>query len=186
MTRLPPATVSSTLWRSSGRRSPAVRISTTSGFEPTSTPILTIARKIGTSGRRVLTDTSALASLKKSELHRLSPRLATSTLTIAELARGPHRAADELESERRRRHLLQVESTVEVLPFDLRCVRAYVSVSMAVERIGRKVGGSRSIDLMIAATALAHRLPLCTLNPKDLRGLDDLIEIVDVGSKTGR
>jgi predicted nucleic acid-binding protein len=39
---------------------------------------------------------------------------------------------------------------------------------------------------MIAATALAHRLPLYTLNPKDLRGLDDLIEIIDVGSKTGK
>lgn len=34
---------------------------------------------------------------------------------------------------------------------------------------------------MIAATALAHDLPLYTLNPKDLRGLGDLIEIVDMG-----
>jgi hypothetical protein len=34
---------------------------------------------------------------------------------------------------------------------------------------------------MIAATALAHNLPLYTLNSKDLRGLEDLIEIVDVG-----
>lgn len=32
-----------------------------------------------------------------------------------------------------------------------------------------------------AATALAHRLPLYTFNPKDLRGLECLIEIVDVG-----
>jgi predicted nucleic acid-binding protein len=34
---------------------------------------------------------------------------------------------------------------------------------------------------MIAATALAHDLRLYTLNSKDLRGLEDLIEIVDVG-----
>lgn len=61
-----------------------------------------------------------------------------------------------------------------------------MSISVAVERIGRKARGSRSVDLMIAATALGHRLPLCTLNPKDLRGLEDLIEIVDVGSKAGR
>jgi predicted nucleic acid-binding protein len=33
---------------------------------------------------------------------------------------------------------------------------------------------------MIAATALAHQLPLYTLNQADLQGLDDLIEIVDL------
>jgi predicted nucleic acid-binding protein len=35
---------------------------------------------------------------------------------------------------------------------------------------------------MIAATALAHDLPLYTPNPKDLRGLEDLIEVVDVSN----
>jgi predicted nucleic acid-binding protein len=35
---------------------------------------------------------------------------------------------------------------------------------------------------MIAATALAHDLPLYTMNAKDLRGLEDLVEVVDVGS----
>ena len=34
---------------------------------------------------------------------------------------------------------------------------------------------------MIAATALAHQLPLYTLNAADLRGLEDLVEIVDLG-----
>jgi predicted nucleic acid-binding protein len=33
---------------------------------------------------------------------------------------------------------------------------------------------------MIAATALAHRIPLYTLNATDLRGLDALVEIVDL------
>jgi len=33
---------------------------------------------------------------------------------------------------------------------------------------------------MIAATALAHQLPLYTRNPKDFTGLDGLIEIVAV------
>jgi predicted nucleic acid-binding protein len=34
---------------------------------------------------------------------------------------------------------------------------------------------------MIAATALAHDLPIYTMNVKDLRGLENLIEIVDAG-----
>jgi predicted nucleic acid-binding protein len=38
------------------------------------------------------------------------------------------------------------------------------------------------VDLMIAATALAHGLPLYTMNAKDLLGLDDLLEIVDLAA----
>jgi hypothetical protein len=102
-------------------------------------------------------------------------------LTIAELAGGLSAAVGEFEETRRRHHLQQVEAIVEALPFDLACARAYGHVSAAIERIGRKPRGSRAVDLMIAATALAHELPLHTLNPKDLRGLQGLIEIVDVG-----
>jgi predicted nucleic acid-binding protein len=52
---------------------------------------------------------------------------------------------------------------------------------MSIDRAGRKPRGSRAVDLMIAATALAHDLPLFTLNPKDLHGLESLIEIIDLG-----
>lgn len=69
---------------------------------------------------------------------------------------------------------------IEALPFESRCARAYGQIYAAAIATGRKARGSRSVDLMIAATALVHRLPLYTLNPKDLRGLEDLIEIVDV------
>lgn len=159
-----------------------VRASTTSSSAPTSTPLPILARKIGTPGRRVLIDTSVAVRLNETEFPRLVPWLATSTLTIAELARGSHRVVNELEQERRRRHLDQVELSIEALPFDLACGRAYGFVSAAVERIGRKPRGSRAVDLMIAATALAHDLPLYTLNAEDLRGLDDLIEIVDIST----
>lgn len=45
---------------------------------------------------------------------------------------------------------------------------------------GRKARGTRSVDLMIAATAIAHELPLYTLNADDLYGLEGLVKIVDV------
>ncbi len=108
--------------------------------------------------------------------------MATSALAIAELARGPGAAIGEIEERRRRRHLEQVEASVESLSFDLACARAYGAVCEAVERISRKPRGARAVDLMIAATALAHDLPLYTLNSGDLRGLEDLIEIVDLAA----
>lgn len=83
---------------------------------------------------------------------------------------------------RRRNHLKQIEASVEALAFDLLCAQAYASVCEAVERIGRTPRGSRAIDLMIAATALAHDLPLYTLNAKDLRGLESVLEVIDVNS----
>ena len=70
---------------------------------------------------------------------------------------------------------------MEPLDFDLRCAWAYGPIYGAVVRQGRKPRGSRAIDVMIAATALAHDLPLYTKNAKDLLGLEQLIEIVDVG-----
>ena len=83
----------------------------------------------------------------------------------------------------RRQHRLQrFEASVEALPFDPACARAYGPIYAAVDATGRKARGARAVDLMIAATALAHDLPLYTLNAKDLRGLEDLIEIVDVGA----
>jgi tRNA(fMet)-specific endonuclease VapC len=140
-----------------------------------------MAQKIGTSGPRVLIDTSILVDLKKSELRRLSTAVAISVLSIAELVRGQYATAVAFEQERRRRHLQQVEESIEALPFDLACAQAYGRVSNAIERIGRRPRGSRTVDLMIASTALAYQLPLYTLNPRDLRGLDGLIEIVDGG-----
>jgi predicted nucleic acid-binding protein len=120
--------------------------------------------------------------LKETELPQLPLELAISTLTMAELAGGLRVARKEFEKARRRRHLRRVEAGIEALPFDLTCAQAYGRVSAAVERIGRKPRGSRVVDLLIAATALAHELPLYTLNSKDLRGLEHLIEIVDVSA----
>lgn len=168
--------------RNSATLSPRARTSITRNGAPTSTASSTIALKIGGLGQRALIDTSVLASLKKSEIRRISSAAAVSTLTIAELVRGLHTAVDDLERTRRLRQLRQVRMSLRALPFDADCAGAYGRVSAAVERIGRKPRGSRALDLMIATTALAHEIPLYTLNAKDLRGLEDLIEIVDVAA----
>jgi len=108
--------------------------------------------------------------------------VAISALTLGELATGPCAAADELTRARRQSHLQFVEANLEALPFESSCARAYAIVYAAIDNAGRKPRGGRAIDLMIAATALAHGLPLYTRNAKDLQGLDDLIQIVDVSA----
>jgi predicted nucleic acid-binding protein len=106
-----------------------------------------------------------------------------STLSLAELAAGPHVATDAAERARRQLRLQIIEATVEMLPFDERCARAYGTVYAIAANRGRKPRGRRAVDLLIAATAVVHELPLYTRNPRDLAGLDGLLEVVDVGAR---
>lgn len=131
---------------------------------------------------RGLIDTSVAVDLTTIERDKLPAIVAVSALTLAELVVGPASADHELKRARRQQRLQYVEANVEPLPFESRCYRAYGPIYSAVLNSGRKPRGARAIDLMIAATALAHDLPLYTRNAKDLRGLEDLIEIVDVSS----
>lgn len=129
---------------------------------------------------RALIDASVVIALKPIEFERLDFDLAVSALTLAELASGPASATDDVERAKRQECLQLTESTFEVLPFDPACARSYGRVSAKVVALGRKVRGRRLLDLMIAATALANDLPLLTLNPGDLRGLEELIEVIDL------
>lgn len=185
MTSIPVRGVSWFRRQGRGKPLPTFPSSISSSFEPTSTPGSILAPEILTLDRPGVIDTSVAVELNRVELVCPSVRLSTSTLTIAELAGGPHAAVGDVEKARRRRHLRHVEANIELLPFDTDCAQAYGRVYAAVERTGRKARGANAVDLMIAATALAHGLPLYTLNPKDLRGLGTLIEIVDVGSNAG-
>lgn len=131
---------------------------------------------------RGLIDTSVVIGYEKVEVGRLPDEMAISTLTLAELSAGPLAAEDDFERARRQERLQRIESGVDSLPFTAGCARAYGQVYATDMASGRKPRGTRAVDLMIAATALAHELPLYTLNAKDLRGLARLLEIVDVGS----
>jgi predicted nucleic acid-binding protein len=103
-----------------------------------------------------------------------------STLTLAELTAGPSLTDDASERVRRQDIVQRIEAEIEALAFDPACARAFSHISSATVAIGRKPRGGRVVDLMIAATALSYRLPLYTLNAANFRGLDDLIEVVDL------
>lgn len=64
------------------------------------------------------------------------------------------------------------------LPFDDAAAAAFQTVVELTHRGGRDSKG-RIIDLMIAATAIAHRADLVTNNVKDFVGLDGVLKVVE-------
>jgi predicted nucleic acid-binding protein len=75
--------------------------------------------------------------------------------------------------------LQHAESTFEPLPFDTEAARSFGLISAAVLATGR-MPRRRIADMMIASTAVANRLPLCTTNAGDFPGLSDLVTVVAV------
>lgn len=130
---------------------------------------------------RGLIDTSVAIALETIDPSRLPSEMAISALTLAELSAGPHAARSEANRTRRQDHLQRIEASIEPLDFDPASARAYGPIYSATLKIGRKARGSRTVDLMIAATARANDLPLYTLNGVDFHGLEGLVEIVDLG-----
>lgn len=124
-----------------------------------------------------LLDTSVL--IAPGDSASLPSETSISALSLAELAAGPHAAASAAERGRRQERLQAIEALYDPLPFDAACARAYGRVYSAIADTGRKARGRRAVDLMIAATAAAHELPLYTLNAADLQGLEPVVEIVD-------
>lgn len=93
--------------------------------------------------------------------------------TLAELSVGPLVTDDEQERAARQAHVQQAEGDFDPLPFDASAARAFRRVAGSLRRAGRKPA-ARACDAMIAATAIAHDLPLYTCNPSDFAGLDAL------------
>lgn len=84
---------------------------------------------------------------------------AVSTMTLAALHVGVLRARDPDERARRLRRLAQVEASFEPLPVDEDVARVYGAIMAEARERGLR---PRVADVLIAATAAAHRLPVYT------------------------
>ncbi len=129
---------------------------------------------------RGLLDTSVVIDLELLSPDVLPIELAVSAITMAELATGPEAALDPQERARRIALIQHAEDTFDQLPFDLKTARVYGRIYAAVIAAGRKARGRRTLDLLIAATALSNELPLYTHNLNDFIGLEALLDIVAV------
>lgn len=121
-----------------------------------------------------LLDTSTLILMGRlSDTSSLPQEPVISAVTLAELSVGPLVATDEAERADRQAHLQQAEADFEPLPFDAAAARSFGQVAASLRRAGRKPA-ARTYDAMIAATAVAHGLPVHTCNPGDFTGIDGL------------
>ena len=120
---------------------------------------------------RVLLDTSVLIGAESpGELEG-----AISAASLAELHFGVLVATDEDERARRSQRLGVVEATFDPLPVDAAVAREWGRLAAAVVSRGGKAR-RRALDLVIAATASVHGVPLLTLNPKDFALVGDLVD----------
>ena len=133
---------------------------------------------------RGLLDTGVLIDRARVPASALPRELAISAISLGELAAGVHavsgtnRAAS-VERARRTVILQQIEHEFDPIPYAAEAARAFGALCSAVFAVGRKPRG-RTLDLMIAATAVVERIPLFTTNPRDFAGIESFVEIVDV------
>jgi predicted nucleic acid-binding protein len=127
---------------------------------------------------RGLLDTSVLIAREEdSQLESSLPQeIAISVATLAELHFGVLVAKDDETRQHRLRRLGIIEATLQPILIDAPIARAFATVAHAVKAAGRQPR-ARIMDLWIAATALALRLPLYTRNPQDFEGLQSLIQV---------
>ena len=121
---------------------------------------------------RVVLDTSVLiGATSPGELEG-----AISAASLAELHFGVLLARDPDERARRAQRLGVVEATFEPLAIDAAVGREWGRLSAAVAERGG-APRRRTIDLVIAATANVHGVPLLTHDLAVLRVIDDLVDV---------
>ena len=125
---------------------------------------------------RALLDTSVVVA---TDVAPLEGELAISAATLSELHFGVLVATDPAVRAERLRRLSRLQQNFDALPVDEAVAASYGRLAAAVVAAGRQPR-ARRMDLLIAATAHAHDARLYTRNPADLRGLEDLLEVVSV------
>lgn len=92
-------------------------------------------------------------------------------LSVSELLHGAHRADTATGRERRLQFIEGLLGFVSVLAFDLETARVHSRIWADLAARGQTIGPH---DLIIAATALAHDLPIATLNPEHFQRVEGL------------
>lgn len=123
--------------------------------------------------QRAILDTSIVIA---DDVAPIPGLVAISLATLAELHFGVMITADPQQRAARLKRLTYLERHLDVLPFDEVVAASYGEIAAAVQRSGRQPR-SRTMDLVIAATAHAHGACVYTRNIKDFGGLEGLVDV---------
>jgi predicted nucleic acid-binding protein len=124
-----------------------------------------------------LLDTCLLIDLERTELGVYEDAvLVASAISVGELACGVDMGSD---PDVRQIRLRKVLASMEIIPFGVEEAKLYGVLATLVRAVGRNPR-PRRLDLQIAATAAATRVPLLTHNADDFRGIDRLVDVVPV------
>lgn len=125
---------------------------------------------------RGVLDTSVLIA---SDVQPLPGHLAISVISLAELHYGVLVAKSGDARATRLARLAGLQKRFDPLPVDDAVAESYGRLAAKIVGHGRQPR-SRVMDLLIAATAHAHDATLYTRNAEDLRGIEDVLDIVSV------
>jgi predicted nucleic acid-binding protein len=132
-----------------------------------------------TEASRGVLDTSVLIDHDLIAAEQLPDESAITSVTLAELAAGPHATENPDERARRQDRLQWATATWDPLPFDEESARMYGRVFAATRAAGQS-SRARLADLLIASTAAAVGLPLYTRNPSDFGALKGILTVVKI------
>lgn len=127
---------------------------------------------------RALLDTSVVIDFDAAAAAAHADAVAVSVITMAELAYGLH-TPDVMINANRQARYRWIASQFDVIDFDTECAEAYGALAASVRAAGRDPR-PRRFDLLIAAVAVRHGLPLITRNAADFAALDSLVMVVSV------
>jgi predicted nucleic acid-binding protein len=129
---------------------------------------------VGAVNRRGVLDTSVLIA---DDITPIPGELAISIVSIAELQFGVLVAKSPEAQALRLARLSAIQRRFEALPVDEAVADSYARLAAAAVRAGRQPR-ARAMDLLIAATAVAHSAVVYTRNADDFIGLEKLVEVV--------
>jgi len=132
-----------------------------------------------TEASRGVLDTSVLIDHDLIAAEQLPDESAITSVTLAELAAGPHATENPDERARRQDRLQWATATWDPLPFEEESARMYGRVFAATRAAGQS-SRARLADLLIAATAAANGLPLYTRNPSTFGALRGILKVVKI------
>lgn len=98
-------------------------------------------------------------------------QLVVASITASELLAGVERASSASHRQQRLAFVEAVLRLVPVMPFDLHAARVHARVQAHLLSVGQQIGAN---DLLIAATALAHGMPILTENLRDFERVPGL------------